>query len=127
MKFIHTLTLLVFTLLSVPLMAQVKTITPQEMNTQAKKEKAVFLDVRTPQEWNKGHIAGALHYNLFDDHFESELKKLDKTKVYYVYCAVGGRSAEAAQTMINLGFKHVYNMQGGFNAWTKAGLPSTTN
>ena len=63
--------------------------------------------------------------DIFNDNFEAELQKLDKTKTYYVYCATGGRSSEACETMIRLGFKHVYNMQGGFKAWTKAGLPAT--
>lgn len=94
------------------------------MNNQATKQKAIFLDVRTPQEWNKGHIKGATHLDIFNDDFEAQLKKLDKTKVYYVYCAVGGRSAEASDMMVKLGFKNVYNMQGGFNAWQKAGLAS---
>ncbi|MCC6685252.1 MAG: rhodanese-like domain-containing protein [Bacteroidia bacterium] len=125
MKLIQFLTFLGLSLFSVSTMGQVKTVTPEQMNTDAKKVKASFLDVRTPQEWNKGHIQGALHLDLFNDNFESELKKLDKNKVYYVYCAVGGRSAEACEMMVKMGFKNVYNMQGGFNAWSKAGLPVT--
>jgi len=125
MKLMQFFTFLGLSLLSASTMGQVKTVTPQQMNMDAKKVKASFLDVRTPQEWNKGHIQGAIHLDLFNDNFESELKKLDKNKVYYVYCAIGGRSAEAGEMMIKMGFKNVYNMKGGFNAWTKAGLPAT--
>ena len=114
-----------FTLFSLMVAAQqVINLTPKEMNTKAAKEKAVYLDVRTPQEWNKGHIAKALHIDIFSDDFEAQLKKLDKNKTYYVYCAVGGRSSEATAVMAKLGFKHIYNMQGGFKAWEREGLPS---
>ena len=52
------------------------------------------------------------------DHF------LDKKKPVYVYCAVGGRSAKASKVLQESGFKTVYNLLGGFNGWTAAGLPS---
>lgn len=111
-----------FTLFAVA--QQIVNLTPKEMNAKAGKAKAIYLDVRTPQEWSKGHIAKALHMDIFSDDFEAQLKKLDKNKTYYVYCAVGGRSSEATAVMAKLGFKHIYNMQGGFKAWEREGLPS---
>jgi rhodanese-related sulfurtransferase len=83
-----------------------------------------ILDVRTPQETASGTIAGAKIINLFDNDFEAKAgKTLDKSKPVLVYCKVGGRSAQAATKLEALGFTHIYNLQGGMNAWTGAGKP----
>ncbi len=88
--------------------------------TKIKNEKmALVIDVRTPAEWQQGVIDGA---DIFIDYngvnFKQELAKLDKSKTYVVYCRSGGRSAGASQVMVDNGFKHVINMQGGIMSWT---------
>jgi rhodanese-related sulfurtransferase len=82
-----------------------------------------LLDVRTPQEYTKGHLTNSRNLDIFNDNFKEELTKLDKTKPYYVYCHSGGRSMEAAELMQEMGFTKVYNMTGGITAWKEAGLP----
>ena len=84
---------------------------------------AIILDVRTPAEYAKGHLANATTINFFDTDFKEKVGKLDKTKAAYVYCAVGGRSAKALKILQELGFKTAYNMLGGFTGWQAAGLP----
>ncbi len=86
--------------------------------------KAIVLDVRTPQEYANGHLQNAATINFFDTDFKEKVNKLDKTKPVYVYCAVGGRSAKAAKILQESGFKTIYNLLGGFNGWAAAGLPS---
>lgn len=83
------------------------------------------LDVRTPEEWAEGTINGAIKINYYDKDFADQLDKLDKTKPVYVYCKVGGRSGGAAKQMKKMGFKQVYNLEGGIKAWDKAGYPKT--
>jgi rhodanese-related sulfurtransferase len=78
---------------------------------------SVIIDVRTTPEWKKGYIKGALHLDIFNDNFELEIDKLDKQKTYLVYCASGGRSAEAAEIMAKKGFVEVYDLEGGFTKW----------
>jgi phage shock protein E len=68
-----------------------------------------LLDVRTPGEWANGKLEKSNLNNLNDSHFEQNLSKLDKSKPVFVYCAVGGRSAKAAQILNKNGFK-VYNL-----------------
>ena len=85
---------------------------------------AILLDVRTPEEYKSGHLPNATAINFFDADFKEKVNKLDKTKPVYVYCAVGGRSAKALKVLKESGFKTAYNMQGGFNTWQAAGLPS---
>ena len=79
-----------------------------------------LLDVRTKGEVAKGAIAGSQNIDLFDENFEAKIDKLDKSKPVYVYCASGGRSGEAMELMQKKGFKEVYNLDGGYNAWKKA-------
>ena len=84
---------------------------------------AVVLDVRTPEEYGAGHIPGAKLVDFKAKDFTEQLGKLDKTKTYLVHCAVGGRSAKAAEQMHQLGFVKVINLEGGMKAWEAAGKP----
>lgn len=84
----------------------------------------VILDIRTAREFSAGHLKDAVNIDFYASDFRAQLDKLDKTKVYLVYCAVGGRSASSMTTFRSLGFLEVYNMLGGFTSWSKAGYPS---
>lgn len=84
---------------------------------------AILLDVRSPEEFAEGHLAGAQLLNWLDrEAFDKGAKALDKTKTIYVYCRSGRRSNEAANSLAGLGYK-VIDMKGGYLAWTEAGLP----
>ncbi len=85
----------------------------------------ILLDVRTPEEYNGGHLNGALNIDWNGDAFEAEVGKLDKSKPVFVYCLAGTRSAAAAKSMRNMGFKEVYELQGGIMKWRAAGLPES--
>ncbi len=87
------------------------------------KSNALILDVRTPEEFAAGHVQGAVNLNIYDPGFKSALTKLDKTKPVLVYCKSGGRSADAATQMKDLGFGEVYNFGGGMLAWSNAEKP----
>jgi len=82
-----------------------------------------LVDVRTSEEVARGKINGAVVIDFYEEDFKKQLKKLDKSKPVYVYCATGGRSADAADIMIELGFSQVFNLDGGFRAWKAAGQP----
>lgn len=81
------------------------------------------LDIRTPQEWTGGHLQGAQLLDYYRDDFSSKLQALDRTKPYLLYCAVGGRSRDAARLMQQLGFQQVYDATEGFAALKRAGVP----
>src|SRR5690349_13273541 len=65
---------------------------------------AQLVDVRTPDEFSKGHIAGAVNNDWLEDGFLDRAKTLDKSKPVLLYCAVGGRSEEAMAAMKKAGF-----------------------
>ncbi|GIV37498.1 MAG: hypothetical protein KatS3mg032_1877 [Cyclobacteriaceae bacterium] len=83
----------------------------------------IILDVRTPEEFAGGYIPGAILIDYYSSDFRQQIQKLDKTRPVYVYCAAGGRSSSAAKILAASGFTRVYNLEGGFNAWKKAGKP----
>ncbi len=95
---------------------------------QAKTQEAgvVTLDVRTPEEFNEGHLVNALNINVEGATFDSEVSKLDKDVTYAVYCRSGRRSAVAVNRMKDAGFTNVVNMNAGILEWQAAGLPLVT-
>ena len=76
-----------------------------------------IVDVRTPNEYAQGNIAGSTNIDYFGKDFQSQLNTLDKSKPVLVYCAVGGRSGKAAKQMKKMGFMVVYDLKGGYNNW----------
>jgi thioredoxin 1 len=95
-------------------------ITVEEFEKKLSDGNAQLIDVRTPEEYNQGHLKGALNYNINSSEFENQLSKLDKNKPVLVYCLSGGRSGSAAEMMADKGFTEVYNMQGGIMKWIAA-------
>lgn len=79
----------------------------------------VIIDVRTPQEFQAGHIEGALNINYFDKNFLEQFSNFDKTKPVFIYCKSGNRSSSASPKISKLGFKEVYDLQGGILNWEK--------
>ena len=84
-------------------------------------ENFIILDVRTPQEYQEGHLEDAINIDYYSENFQDRLSELDKNKIFLVYCQSGNRSANAVTIMINLGFVELYNMLGGIAAWISAG------
>jgi rhodanese-related sulfurtransferase len=78
---------------------------------------AVLLDVRTPEEFEEGHLPGALNIDIRGYDFHEQIETLDPTKAYFVYCRSGGRSSAACKFMNSKGFQEVHNLAGGILAW----------
>jgi rhodanese-related sulfurtransferase len=88
-----------------------------------KEKNIIILDVRTPQEYQEGHISNAI--NIPVQILGQQLDKLKnfKDKKILVYCRSGHRSAIASQILDRAGFKNVYNLKGGLFEWKASGLP----
>jgi thioredoxin len=84
-----------------------------------------IIDVRTPAEFANGHVKNALNYDWNGNEFDAQIVNLDKSKPVFIYCLSGGRSSVAADKMRTVGFKEVYEMQGGLMKWRAANLPET--
>lgn len=92
-------------------------------------ENPQLLDVRTPEEYGVEHIGNAKNVNWNGDDFVAKVNFYDKSKPIFVYCKVGGRSAQAANKLVELGFKEIYNLDGGIMKWNAENnanaIPST--
>ena len=80
-----------------------------------------LLDVRTPDEWKKGHIPNARH--VFLGELREHLGKLNRTKPTAVYCDSGYRASIATSILQQAGFSRVCNIPGSWQAWEEAGFP----
>jgi len=85
----------------------------------------IILDVRTPEEIAGGTIDQASTIDFYDPDFTKKISVMDHSKNILVYCKAGGRSAQAADILVQNGFKHVYNLEGGITAWQANGNPVT--
>ena len=83
-----------------------------------------LVDVRERDEWDEGHIPGAVH--IPRGHLESRIEQAapDRGRPLIVYCASGSRSAFAARTLQELGYQHVSSLAGGFTDWKRNGFPT---
>ena len=97
-----------------------KMITPTELNQVMQKEDIVLIDVHTPEQQ---HIKGTdlvIPYNEIEK-YQNKLPK-DKNTAIYLYCQGGPMGEAAAKSLYELGYRNLYNLEGGAKAWRKAGL-----
>ncbi|MDJ0954028.1 MAG: rhodanese-like domain-containing protein [Acidimicrobiia bacterium] len=83
----------------------------------------VILDIRTPEEFAAGHLAGAINIDYYAADFEARLGELDTNVPYVMYCNSGNRSGNTLPLMDAIGFEEVYELDGGIQAWLSAGEP----
>ena len=85
----------------------------------------LFVDVREPDEWEEGHIPGAVYVSR--GRLESRIEGLipDKGRALVVYCSVGARSAFATKVLCEMGYEDVVNLAGGFTDWKRNGFEVT--
>ncbi len=104
---------------------EITVISPQEVyDAVFKADQIQLVDVRTKEEYGEGHLQKAQNICVTDEDFEQNVAKLDKEQPVYVYCRSGKRSAKAAQILKEMGFKEIYDMEGGFMNWESQGLQS---
>jgi len=115
--------LILFVLMS--FVATSQEVTNALLNTENFKEVVVgkdvqLVDVRTPDEYNAGKIGDAINIDYFDQEaFKKQFEKFDKNKAIYLYCRSGHRSHESAVLLEKMGFKEIYDLEGGYLAWDK--------
>jgi sulfur-carrier protein adenylyltransferase/sulfurtransferase len=87
-------------------------------------EAPLFVDVREPDEWDEGHIPGAVH--IARGYLESRIEAAapDRTRPIVVYCAGGARSAFGAKSLQELGYENVVSLAGGYTDWKRNGFPT---
>ena len=98
---------------------------PEEMDPQGYAE---IIDVRTLDEWNSGHLEGAIRMGIADADFTAQLATLDMSADYYIYCRSGNRAGQAINIMKDMGFTgELVNGGAVANASAQLGLASVND
>ncbi len=99
-------------------------VNPDEFIKKITAREVQLLDVRTAGEFKSGHIENALQADWNNKtQFNERVQYVDKDKPVYIYCLAGSRSAAAAEWMRKNGYHTIIELEGGINAWKKAGKP----
>ena len=104
-----------------------KEINATDFEKRRAKNKTILLDVRSPEEFAKGHIPGAVNADINAPDFAVKATQLDKKATILVNCHAGSRGAIASAELSKLGFRTVCNLQGGLDAWKAAGHEPEVN
>lgn len=92
-------------------------LSPQDFKEHISKKNVQLVDVRTPREYNIGHIKGARNIDFNSGSFISEFNKLNKNRPIYIYCRTGSRSRHASDKLSDMGFTEIYDLRGGIVKW----------
>ncbi len=90
-----------------------------------KQEDFLLVDVREESEWSEGKIPGAIYLGKGIIERDIESTEPNKNKEIILYCQGGFRSALAAESIQNMGYKNSISMSGGFSEWTNNNFPVT--
>lgn len=104
---------------------QVPSVTAEELAVLADKEKINIIDVRKENEFEEGHIKGAINVPL--DYINDNMQNLDKQKTYYLHCAGGYRSMIFNSILRARGFEDLVDVKGGYKALAATGKFSVEN
>jgi rhodanese-related sulfurtransferase len=100
--------------------SQPSRLTPNDFEKAISKSNVQLIDIRTPEEFSRGHIKNAKNIDFYSSNFQDQISKLDKKQPLYIYCASGNRSGQALKQLSNLSFKEFGDLEGGIKAWNQA-------
>lgn len=83
----------------------------------AENQEILLLDVRTQEEYVEGHLPHAKNIDFLSDDFQQKVADLPRDEAVYLYCRSGNRSAKAVSLLQSMGFKEIYDLEGGYQAW----------
>lgn len=121
--FLPILVLLVSTFATIEGQSKIE-LNSKDVSTLLQKDKKLMvLDVRTADEFNDGHIKGAINIDIRQPDALNRIDKLNRSAKYIVYCRTNHRSGIAVEHMMQSGFKTIYQMMDGFPGWAANNLP----
>ncbi len=83
----------------------------------------VVLDIRTPGEYQSGHLQNSILIDFYSKTFLDQINRLDRQKSYLIYCRSGNRSSKSLNLFKELHFLKIYHLSSGINGWNSEGLP----
>jgi len=119
--------LLIFPAYSLQQDNNIITTSPKEAVVLIEKHKGnadfVILDIRTPGEYQTGHLPNSILIDFYSKEFVNNISRLDKTKTYLLHCRSGNRSGRSLGLFRKMKFKLVYHLADGIIGWELEGLP----
>lgn len=105
-------------------LSKVKNVNHQELTLMVNKQDAKVVDVRSKEEFKKGHIVDALNVTMSEikNNQTTSLEKY-KTSPIILVCNAGMTSAQAAELLVKQGFENIHNLKGGMGDWRSANMP----
>ena len=95
-------------------------LSPEEYQQQlAQHKNAYLLDIRTPMEYKRSHLEGAVNISYLGFSFGKKIAKLDTDHPVFIYCQTAHRSPMAAKKLWKKGFRHIVDLEGGYKAIKK--------
>lgn len=88
-------------------------VEPADFLEVIQKKEVQLIDVRTPEEFEEGHMQNALNIDFYADNFLTQFSQFDKEKPVYIYCRSGNRSGKAAKKLSAAGFNKIIDLKGG--------------
>ena len=82
-----------------------------------------ILDIRTPGEFQSGHLSKSILIDFYSQTFVDQLSRLDKEKTFLIYCRTGNRSTRSLEIFKKLKFQKIYHMANGISTWYSEGFP----
>ena len=101
--------------------AEVKDVDAAGFKSLIDQSHGIVVDIRTPREFQQGHIPNAINIPWGWSGFDGTINDLDKSRPYLIYCLSGARSGRAKSAMKDMGFQEVVNLQHGLKSWYGAG------
>ena len=102
--------------------AVVRHVAADEFKAVIENGEGQLIDIRTPREYQMGHIPGASTIDFYSSSYSSELAKLDKSKPIYIYCRSGSRTSKSVALLKSLGFTEIVNLKHGLIDWQRSGF-----
>lgn len=82
-----------------------------------KEANVVILDIRTPEEFQSGHLSNAINIDFYQNDFVQKISQLDTAKTYLLYCRSGNRTGQAVKLFQQKGIPHVFHLKWGIISW----------
>lgn len=98
-----------------------KRISIEETQKLIEEEKPLIIDIRTPEEYNQGHLEGAININFYENTFYKEIKEIETEKPILIYCRSASRSGKAMKGLKGQLENAIYEMKDGIIAWQREG------
>jgi len=96
-----------------------KVVVPAQFQKEMEQEKVQLIDIRTPEEFEEGHLEAAVNIDFLSEDFLKEMAELDEDRPLLIYCRSGNRSAKATLQLQEQGFSHITDLKGGYEAWVE--------